>query len=211
MEKREVGKGRGMLMKAKKQISKKELCSVLLIILVAILVILSPFLLIAVLATTFPSADGYLLTGFSFCIFGFVAIMSIPIGLFKVFAPKKNKLDYIKNVYKKYKPFGNIVVFPALIILLLFEIGIVHRGSTYLKDIAEGPKQEIMMDAVVEVHSHRGGSTTYLVGYINGEKISLEVTRDAHSDVTRRESYQMLWITYYENIREVYDVDVFMK
>lgn len=191
--------------------SKKEIFSVLSIFGVAILVILSPFLLTAVLATAFPSVDGYLLTGFSFCVFGFVALLSIPIALFKVFAPKKNKLNYIKNVYKKYKPFAFYFMLPVLSILLFLDVAVVYRGCTYLKDIVQGPREEIMKDAYVDVDSNRGGSTAYLEGYIDGEEIRLEVTGSAHSQVSRRESYKMLRVRYYEHIQEVYYVEVWAR
>lgn len=194
-----------MAKKKYKKMSKKGIFGV------GILVILSPFLLTAVLAIAFPSVDGYLLTGFSFCVFGFVALLSIPIALFKVFVPKENKLDYFKSVYKKYKQLVLYFMLPALGILLLFEGGIIYAGSTYLKDIVQGPQQAIMKNVYVDVDSHRGGSSTYLVGYVDGEQMRLEVARNARSGVRRRESYQMLWITYYEGIKEVHDFDVMMK
>lgn len=193
---------------AKKKSSKKEILSVLLIILVGILVFLSPFLLTAVLATAFPSVDGYLLTGFSFCVFGFVALLSGTIAVFRVFVPKENKLDYFKSVYKRYKQMVQFFILPMLIILFLFEFAIAYRGYTYLKDIVQGPKEAIMKDAVVEAKSSKG---IYLVGYVDGKKIRLSITRGAHSAVSRRESYKMLWIEYYEGIQEVYEIDIFMK
>jgi len=193
---------------AKRKSSKKEILSVLVIILAGILVFLSPFLLTAVLATAFPSVDGYLLTGFSFCAFGFVALLSGTIAVFRVFVPKENKLDYFKSVYKRYKQMVQFFLLPMLIILLLFEFAIAYRGYTYLKDIVQGPKEAIMKDAVVEAKSSKG---TYLVGYVDGKKIRLNITRGAHSAISRRESYKMLWIEYYEGIQEVYEIDIFMK
>ena len=193
---------------AKRKSSKKEILSVLVIILVGILVFLSPFLLTAVLATVFPSVDGYLLTGFSFCVFGFVALLAGTIAVFRFFVPKENKLDYFKSVYKRYKQMVQFFILPMLIILLLFEFAIAYRGYTYLKDIVQGPKEAIMKDAVVEAKSSKG---TYLVGYVDGKKIRLSITQGAHSAVSRRESYKMLWIEYYEGIQEVYEIDIFMK
>ncbi len=200
-----------MAKKKYRKMSKKEIFSLLGIFGVAILVILSPFLLTAVLATAFPSVDGYLLTGFSFCVFGFVALSSVLIVLYRTFVPKKNKLDYFKSVYKKYGKFVFYFILPMLGILIFLEGVVVYAGSTYLKDIVQGPREEIMKDAYVDVDSHRGGSTTYLVGYVDGEKVWLEVTGSAHSQVSRRESYKMLRIRYYEHIQEVYYVEVWAR
>lgn len=200
-----------MVKKKYRKMSKKEKFTLLGIFVVAILVILSPFILTAVLAMAFPSVDGYLLMGFSFCVFGFVALSAIPIVMFKVYAPQKNKLNYIKNVYKKYKPFAFYFMLPVLSILLFLEVAVVYAGSTYIKDIVQGPQQAIMKDVYVDVDSGRNSSGTYLEGYVEGEKVRLEVTRSAHSQVSRRESYKMLRIKYYEHIQEVYYVEVWMK
>lgn len=200
-----------MAKKKYRKMSKKEIFSVLGIFGVAILVILSPFLLTAVLATAFPSVDGYLLTGFSFCVFGFVALSSVLIVLYRTFVPKKNKLDYFKSVYKKYGKFVFYFILPMLGILIFLEGAVVYAGSTYLKDIVQGPQVAIMKDVYVDVDSGRNSSGTYLEGYVEGKKVRLELARGARFKVSRRESYQMLWITYYEGIKEVHDVDIMMK
>lgn len=197
---------------AKKKSDKRGILFVCLIILAAILVIASPFLLVAVLATAFPSVDGYLLTGFSFCIFGFVLILGgalAVLAIFKSDVPKNNKLDYFKRVYQQYKQFILYFLLPGFLLFLLLEAGIAYRGNTYLKDIMQGPQVAIMKDAVVD--SSGRGNSTYLVGYVNGEKLHLKITRDARSDVSRGGSYKMLWIEYYEGIQEVYDIAIFMK
>ncbi len=196
---------------AKKKMSKKEILSVFLIILGGLFILATPFILVAVLHKIFPLVDAYLLTGFSFCIFGFVALLAIPIVLFRVFMPKKEKGNYIKGVFKRHKKFVIFFVLPATIIFILFETAIVYRASEYYKDMAQGPKDKIMLDVVVEKHSHKNGSSKYIVGYVNGEKIQLEVTGDAYSQIEKNGSYKMLRIKYYEHIREVYHVDIYMK
>lgn len=126
-----------------------------------------------------------------------------------------NMAPEMGKFYRIFEYMGRLICLPeasvhknGLIILLLFEFAIAYRGYTYLKDIVQGPKEAIMKDAVAEAKSSKG---TYLVGYVDGKKIRLSITQGAHSAVSRRESYKMLWIEYYEGIQEVYEIDIFMK
>lgn len=171
----------------------------------SILVVSTPILLAVILSLIFQSVDSYLLTGFSFYIFGSILIILVPIILFMLISKKKNRRSEIKNFCKKYKIMAMIIV--SLIVILEFTIG--SGGYIFFKDINEGPQKAIMTDAVVKTYStYRNSRRTYIIGYIDGEVIKLELIQDAKSKVKKNSSYKKIKIEYFKNIKEVYDIDV---
>lgn len=190
-------------MAKKKSNNKKKI--ILVTLLGSILVVSTPILLAVILSLIFQSVDSYLLTGFSFYIFGSILIILVPIILFMLISKKKNRISEIKNFCKKYKIMAMIIV--SLIVILEFTIG--SGGYIFFKDINEGPQKAIMTDAVVKTYStYRNSRRTYIIGYIDGEVIKLELIQDAKSKVKKNSSYKKIKIEYFKNIKEVYDIDV---
>lgn len=195
--------------KQKSGISKmKVVLLIIAIILIALiitaLVIFIPGLLGYLLQSVLSSNDGYLLTGFSFCICGSILIILIPIIIFLLLSNKKNRIKDLK----KYKTVSIIIIS----VIIFFEIAIGSRGYTYYKDIKEGPKEVIMMDSIVKrEYVYKNSKNTYITGYIDGEKTKLEITRDARSKVSRNKKYKMVKIKYYKHIKEVIDIDIYVS
>lgn len=194
---------------AKKQLrfnNNKVISLIILItLLVVILVILIPTILSYIFGVILSSKDGYLLMGFSFCICGSVVIVLLPIIITLLLSPKNNRLNYLKAFFKKYKVIS--IVFISIILFL--EIFVVGRGYIYYRDIEEGSKESIMIDPVVERKRNYRSSCSYIVGYIDGEVIKLEITGDARSKISHNKRYKVIKVKYYKNIKEVYDIDVY--
>lgn len=182
--------------------------AILLISLIAAIVIISiPMGLTYILSLILSSNEGYLLMGLSVCICGGILIILIPIIIFLLISNKKNRINDIKKLFQKYKIFSIVVIS----IITFLEIAVGQRAYTYYKDIKEGPQESIMMDAVVKVRSSGKGHHSYITGYINDKKISLELTQDAISKVRRNKKYKMIKIKYYKNIKEAYYIDVYIS
>lgn len=170
-----------------------------------IISVLVPIVLAVILGVLFPAADAYLLTGFSFFALGAIVMIVIPVCVLILISVKSKKKGVIKKFCKDYKVFVLIIVLPLLII----EIALAGGGYTYFKDIKEGPQKAIMTDAVVERKaSGKSSSNIYLIGEIDGERTQLELSGDAYDAVNRGEKYERLEIEYYENIAEVFEIDV---
>lgn len=164
-----------------------------------------PIVLAVILGVLFPTADAYLLTGFSFFALGAIVMVVIPVFLLILISVKSKKKGVIKKFCKDYKVFVLMIVLPLIII----EIALAGGGYTYFKDIREGPQEAIMTDAVVERRaSGKSSRNTYLIGEIDGEKTRLELSGDARDAVSRGENYERLKIEYYKNIAEVFEIDV---
>lgn len=166
-----------------------------------VLTVLIPIVLAVILGVWFPTLDTYLLTGFVFLLFVSIAIIIIPTVLLLVISSKRKQKGVIKKFCKDYK----LIVLSLIVI----EIGFVSGGYTYFKDLKTGPQEAIMTDVVVERRSTgKSSGETYLIGYIDGEKTKLNLTRDARDAVCCGESYESLKVRYYENIAEVFEIDV---
>ena len=195
--------------KQKSNVSKMKIflliiAIILISLIITALVIFIPGLLGFLLGKLLSSNDGYLLTGFSFCICGSILIVLIPIIIFLLVSNKKNRI----NDLKKHKTISIIII----LIVIFFEIAVSSRGYTYYKDIKEGSKEVIMMDSVVKrEYVYKNSHNTYITGYINGEKSKLEITRDARSKVSRNKKYKMVKIKYYKHIKEVFDIDIYVS
>lgn len=175
---------------------------------VGIAIILIPIVLAVILGLLFPNSDAYLLTGFSFYSFGSIAMIGVLVLILIVISVKSKEKGVIKKFCRDYKAFVVLIAVPLVII----EIALVAGGFTYLRDIKAGSQEAIMTDAVVERRSSgKSGHSTYLVGYINGEKTELELTRDAYDAVERGESYERLKIGYYQAIAEVFEIEVYIE
>lgn len=193
----------------KKNLSKGKTKALLILMFlgVPIIVLSIPIIILVILKCALPSADGYLLTGFSFYVFGSISIIVVPIIFFLLISKKKNRKNDIKKYFKNYK----VLFIVCSLIIVVLESAIICRGHEYFKDIIEGPQEAIMMDAVVKMKSSYKSSSSYIIGYIDGEEIQLEVTRDARPNVYRNKSYKMVRVKYYKNIKEVYDIDVYIS
>lgn len=193
----------------KKNLSKGKTKALLILMFlgVPIIVLSIPIIILVILKCALPSADGYLLTGFSFYVFGSISIIVVPIIFFLLISKKKNRKNDIKKYFKNYK----VLFIVCSLIIVVLESAIICRGHEYFKDIIEGPQEAIMMDAVVKMKSSYKSSSSYIIGYIDGEEIQLEVTRDARPNVYRNKSYKMVRAKYYKNIKEVYDIDVYIS
>lgn len=184
---------------------KKELALIIKIICVFIAILFMPMLLTVILTFVFPTVDSYLLTGFSFYFVCSIAIILIPILLFLSISKKSHRIQDIKKWIRKYKASLLIFVLPVLII----QIALATQASVYVKDIVKGPQEAIMTDAFVDVVYMGKSHNFHLVGNIDGQEISLNLIRDAHSTVSRNVHYDAIKIRYYEHLKEVFDVDLY--
>lgn len=177
---------------------------VLIALFTGVAVVAIPLLLTVVLWAIFPEVDAYVLTGFSFFLLGSVAMWLVPILLVVAILPKGKKLTSVKEGWKKYKAFWVLVGLPIMILAICLGGG----AYTYFKDIKQGPVEAIMTDAEVEVRSSvKNSQNTYLTGYIDEEKVWLQLTGDAKDTLERGESYEELEIKYYEYIGEVFEAE----
>ena len=197
--------------------SKQKLSKIKIFLIIALIILIS--LLVSIVVLSIPiglsylfglllsSKDGYLLTGFSFCICGIILIILVPIIIFLLASNKKNRISDIKNLFSKFKAFSIIII----LIIAFLEIAFASRAYTYYKDIKEGPKDAIMMESIVKRKSGYRSSSTYIKGFIDGKETMLEITRDARSKVSNNKKYKIVKIKYYEHIKEIYDIDVYVS
>ena len=176
---------------------------VLLITLLIIFAIFNFFIsLYCILNFIFPKKDGYLLTGLSFYML-FSLIFIIPTII--LFIYKK------KDIIKIFK-INKVVFICMFVFVILFESIFVIASYTYYKDVVEGPKEEIMTNAVIKrIHTGKSGTNDYLYGYINGKKIKLSVTRDARFKLSRNVIYKKIKVKYYKNIKEVFKIELIVN
>ena len=185
---------------------ERNVCSIFLIALGAALIsIFIPIIFAFILGMLFPTVDAYLLTGFCFFMIGMIAVIAIPAVLLIVISVKSREKGVIKKFCKNYKVFVLIIALPLIII----EIALAGGGYTHFKDIKAGPQEAVMTDVVVKRRStDKSSSEIYLIGYIDGEERKLSLTQEAKSVVKRGENYESLKIKYYENIAEVFEIEM---
>lgn len=189
--------------------SKKVIFLVLIIMLITFIgVFVSLVVLQFILGVILSSQDGYLLTGLAFCILCGLSVIILPIILY-VRANKKNKnkktkqYRIIRNSFKNNKKLWAIGIISIIVIEALAASG----GSTYLKDIQQGPVEAIMINAELKVTTGRkGGKNTYIVGNVDGKQVKLKVTRDARSNIYKNQKFNIIKIKYYRNLKEVYQI-----
>lgn len=178
--------------------------TILMPLLVLAALITSLFLLGNLLGYILSSNETYLLTGLAFHIIVCIIIILIPIILFlSCYKKKEDRQSKIINSFQKQKA----IYISFILIIVIIESIFGFRGYLYYKDIAIGPQKDIMTNAFIKVRHRRGGTHTYIIGDIDGQKIQMNITRDARSKVSRNETYKMIRIEYYKNIKEVFDVE----
>lgn len=173
-------------------------------ILIIFLLLLALTFLNIIFGFILASKDGYLLTGFSFYILVSIVIIMIPIILFLLISKKNNRKNDIKRYFKNNKAFSIVLI----LIIAILESITAYGSHTYFKDIKEGSKEAIMTNAFVKrVRSYKSSGSLHIIGNVDGEEINLKITSDARSKVERNKSYKKIKIEYYENIKEVYDIE----
>lgn len=190
-----------------KNTNKRNVIILLISILLSIPVIL--FMLLMIIMTTLnyllPSSDNYLLTGLSFCVLISILIILVPIIFFFLISKKNNRINDIKKYFKKYKVF----LLVCILIIGILESLVIYRGYEYFKDIKLGPQEAIMTNVIVKTKSGYRTHSSYIIGYIDNEKIQLELTQDARSSTYSNNNYKIIKIKYYKNIKEVYYIEIY--
>ena len=183
--------------------NKKKNISIVFCVFVGIIVFFAPLILIPVtLGVLYPTLDVYLLTGLVFFILINIIIIVIPAVLLLRFLIKNKGKGIVKKFCKDHK----VLVLIVALLFIFLEITFVNGEYIYYKDIKEGPQEAIMTDAVIEIRSNGSAKNSYLVGYIDGVKTSLDIIQDAGSAVSRGKIYKRLRIKYYKNIGDVFEV-----
>lgn len=160
-----------------------------------------PFVISFIIEAFFPFIDAYLLVEVIFSFFWFVFVLVLGIFLLKSSLNNKRKKITLREIFIKSPKAFTIF----LLIIFLIESVILYRGSLYIKDIIQGPEESILTDAVVDYKfRRRGGSIKYIIGYIDGQKVKLRLTRDAYS-INKNKKIKMIKIKYYKNIEKVID------
>ena len=157
------------------------------------------------LCLIFPGIDGYLMIGAAFYFCLALTFLTGPAVVFWVIAPKRDKLKWFKESCKKY---WKIFVPFEIVMLFLVVMGMGQSG-THILDIVQGEQEAIMTDAVVEIHhGYKNSRHAHLIGYVDGEKISLSVSNSVNSKFKEPGKYQKLEIVYYEHLGEVHEIEV---
>ena len=183
----------------------KIILIIILIIVIPFLVILLPIFLAYLLGLILSCNDGYLLMGLSFYLCGSILFILIPVTFFLRLSDKKKRIRSIKDYTKGHRLTSIIII----LIFLFIEISLSSAIYIYYKDIKDGPKESIMVDAIVEERYVYKGSNTYIIGYIDGKKEQFEITRDSRDKIKKMKKYKKVKIKYYKNLKEVYDIEIY--
>ena len=198
---------------AKRNFTKKEkilaIIQLLLIILIALIVVFSiPLGILFLIYKLLPKADVYLLTGLSVNIFLCIFTLIIPIVFFYLISEKKNRLKDLKIFFTKYKKLALIIIS----IIVFLETVFISGTIIYYKDVKIGPQESFMTDSVAIIRTgYKRNKDTYIDGYIGDEKVSFKITGSARKKVKKNKKYRLVKVYYYKNIKEVYDIDVFVS
>ena len=186
--------------KKKSVLEKHPVLILLLGLLGGIGVILLLVVLGAVLFFMIPDADGYLVMEVVFRFFASIAAGGLPLFFFVINAKRKKEKIDIKKIFKK-----NFFIIIGTVIIVMFL-------SIYgpCKDMIIGPQRATMTDAVVEKKYIYKSHNRYLVGYIDGKKVSLLITGNANR-LKRGDEFETITIEYYQNIKEVFDIGKYRK
>lgn len=181
---------------SKENLIKKSILRALLISLLIVIVIFANTIELAmVLSLIFSIEDINLIIMLSFYSYAITPFILLSIWIYKVVNAginnKKNKKVYLAII---------------ILVFALIGKGIVGGAYTYYMDIKEGSKEAIITDAYLKIEGTRHSLRTYLIGYIDGEKIKLKVTEDAKSKLKHNKNYKTVKIKYYEHIKEVFDI-----
>lgn len=185
----------------KKVTDKKYILYFILVFFILLFMICFPFVISFIIEAFFPFIDAYLLVEVIFSFFGFVFVLVLGIFLLKGSLNNKRKKITLREIFIKSPKAFTIFI----LIIFLIESVILYRGSLYIKDIIQGPEESILTDAAVDYKfRRRGGSIKYIIGYIDGQKVKLRLTRDAYS-INKNKKIKMIKIKYYKNIEKVID------
>ena len=166
-------------------------------------IMISPFILGIAYENFFPSFDSSLMADVSINIFFFFFNFFL---LYFILKGNRKKFN-IKKIYNKSpKGFKSI----CLIFVIIQSI-IIISGVDHFKDIIIGPQEVIIKDAVVTIDCRRVGRgrrgarcQKIIIGYINEEKVFLNLIRDA-SFIDDKIKIKEAKIVYYKNLGRVFD------
>lgn len=179
------------------------------IILLCILLVLAftiPFALAFIFYKLYPNRESYLIIGTSVfsCISIYIFLIMLIILKKLAKESKTTIIQYVKNCYKKHSK--SLIIFA--IIFLLVESAFVKHSYLYYKDIIEGSKEAIITDITIKktYATYRSGANYYIVGYIDGKKTKLKLTRHAMPKKDTKKNIKTAKIHYYKNLKEIYEI-----